>query len=383
MIHSYGLKLSGNCYNAQRRLNILESCTGYITFHDYFTTMPVDNQTQYFLNTGYNVSPEPIFNEKFAGFPYNTTQFETISFPDYYFDINDTDLWSARSWTPFPPYSQTYYGPRFDNNGVVIPLKKHPETVLSGLKQGRLEYDFLDANITSIGAELQDPLHFTGVYPFTPQDPTVEQKPAGFMFSNIQVDQPYWTREFFEDSGSDIDRSKKTTTQLNFLPFTDKLKVFDKTETQISEFDGLAFVIFFGEQNFTLPFNDPPDCDPTGDPAIPCNFQGLIPDPETLSSLANPTKQVFGIEVDIFLCSTNPDVVKSPRIGRLRYWRLNQPTVTLPLFNPQWNYFNILFEIGNNTAYQTSFKFKILPSQLQPLQTKKLVLSQLKINIGG
>lgn len=373
MKHSWGHRVIGNCYSAKRRLNVLDSCTAYVSFYNYFTTMPVTNQTQYYLNGyNYNISPKPKFNEKFNGYNYNTSYMPDISFPDYYFDTTQLNTWNTRTWSPFDPlpYTQTYFGPIFANNSCVIPLTKNPETPALGLKLDRPLYKFLDADPANILSSLQDPLHFTGVYPYSPTDQVTLQKPAGWMYTNTAVPEPYGTTYFYEDGGSSIDRSKQTTSQLNYLPFKDALNVYNKNETLISTYDGLAFVIYFGEMHFNLPFNDLP------------TFEGLIPDPAELAADCDPTLQYFGIEVDIFLTSTSAPTVKSPRIGRLRWWRNNRPTVSLPTFNPEWNYFNILFEMGI-TSYVVPSYFKVLPSQGGGTAFRKLVLSNLQVNIGG
>jgi hypothetical protein len=54
----------------------------------------------------------------------------------------------------------------------------------------------------------------------------------------------------------------------------------------------------------------------------------------------------------------------------------------LPTFNPEWQYFNILFEMGI-TSYVVPSYFKILPSQGGGTAFRKLVLSNLQVNIGG
>ncbi len=185
------------------------------------------------------------------------------------------------------------------------------------------------------------------------------------MYTNTNISQPYFTESYYEDGESPIDRSNALTTQLNFLPFVNPLQVYNKSESPIGQFDGLAFVVFYGEIAFKLPFNDFP------------RFEGLIFDPATFPpSYMDPTVQMIGLEVNIFLAGVG---IKSPRIGRLRWWLPNRGSLN----DPTYNYFTMTFEHGLSTSYIMPMNFDIKPSQGGGIQTKNLPLSNLKVTIGA
>jgi hypothetical protein len=305
------------------------------------------------------------------GYAYNIFYQPTTTFANYYFDIADINTWNWRgSGCFFGLCEFEYLGPTYSNQLAVIPLLRHPTTPDAGLKQGRLDYEWLDANATNIGSSLTDPLHFTGTYPFIVPDTTNLQSPAGWMYSNTDMPEPYLAADFFEDGGGTIDRSTVTSTQLNFLPFETELKVYNLDSELIGAFDGLAFVIYFGEMHFALPFNDPAR-----------GYEGLIPDPTSEADPPadmNPTFQLIGLEIDIYLAGTTA-AVKSPRIGRLRFWCPNRGESN----DPTLNYFNYLFSYARSTSYKLPMLFNILPSQSTAPQTRYLPLSNLKINVSA
>ena len=397
MKHSWGHKLVGNCYAGKRRLNPLEYCTAYLTYENTSVSTIIRDNTQYNIPT--TKSPTSKFDPRNLGFRYNVRYEPVMSFKDYYFDTADVDLWNERGINCFMGLCEMYFtGPTYINNLCVVPLKRHPEKPDPNpepdpeidLKKGRVEYEFLDANSTDILNDyLIDPMHFTGVWPYTPSDPETVQKVAGWMYSNKAVLQPYQAVDFYEDSESTINRSTATSTQLNWLPFKDELKVYDIEENEIGKFDGLAFIVFFGEQHFNLPFNTylencyNPETDTYDAPCpheneyVDTDFSGLIFDPTTdPPQFFDPTLQYYGAQVNIYLTGNG---IKSPKIGSMRFYAPNRGE----FYDPAYNYFNVLFERGLSTSYIIPFDFKILPSQGGGTQIRHLPLSNLKLNIGA
>ena len=363
MIHGWGIKLLGNCFSARRRFNPIGVCTAYVTFENSTVSTLRNDNTQW-----YNLTPtlEAKYDKTIFGSAYNRRYMPSTTFSDYYFNTLDLATWDMRGYGGFPPlYALEFTGPRYKNTLAVIPLAKHTINPISNLKQGRLSYNFLDANSLDIQSSLVDPLEYVGVYPYTPQDSTTVQMPAGWMYSNTNVDQPYLTEATYEGSGSSVDRSTALTTQLNYLPFVDTLRVYDSTSTQIGQFDGLAFTIFYGELAFKMPFNDLPE------------YEGLIPDPATDPPVnMDPAVQMIGLEVNIFLTGSG---VPSPRIGRLRWWLPNRGSLN----DPTYNYFTTVFEHGLSTSYIMPMTFRVLPSQGGGTQSRGLPLSNLKVMVGA
>ncbi|CAB4165372.1 hypothetical protein UFOVP822_41 [uncultured Caudovirales phage] len=361
MIHGYGLKINGTCYGGGRRFLPMGICTAYVTYDAASVSTARENLSQWKNNTTQGEYPQ--YDRALTGRSYNETYIQTTSFSNYYFDIDDINSWAVRGVNCFgyPPLCMyEFIGPKFKNTLAVIPLsqhKKNPEV----LKQGRLTYSFLNADSVVTQSPLLDPLEFSGVYPYAPDDPETVRDPAGWMYSNTNVAEPYLAQTNYEGSGSQIDRSTADSTQLNFLPFVNPLRVFDLEENLIGEFNGLAFILFYGETAFKLPFVDLPE------------YNGLLP---TFS----PGVQSISLEANIFLAGEG---VLSPRIGRLRWSLKNEGSFN----DPALNYFTTYFEKAFSQSYIMPMDLKVRPSQLtegDPISRDvKIPMSNIKIMVGA
>lgn len=362
MKHGYGIKLNGNCYGGARRFSPIGDCTAYVTFDNASVSTVRADLSQWKDST--NRIQEPSYDRTLVGSQYNERYKKENLFENYYFDINDINSWGVRGVNCFgdPPLClYEFTGPKFKNTLAVIPLSEHKVNPISKLKKGRLSYNFLDAHPVDIQSALIDPLEFSGVYPFSPEDSETIRKPAGWMFSNKNVAEPYYTEINYEGSGSKIDRSSVNTTQLNFMPFTESLRVFDLDEKLIGEFDGLAFVLFYGETAFKLPFVDLPE------------YNGMF---SNLSASA----QTIGLEANIFLAGKN---VLSPRIGRMRWFLQNRGVKN----DPNDNYFTTVFTKSESVSYVMQMNLNIRPSQLNdgddPNKIVPIPMSNIKIMVGA
>lgn len=305
----------------------------------------------------------PQYDRVLAGRSYNESMIQNTSFSNYYFDIADINSWAIRGVNcfGFPPLCMyEFIGPKFKNTLTVIPLLQHKKGV-GVLKQGRLNYNFLNADPVRTQSPLLDPIEFSGVYPYAPDDPETIREPAGWMYSNTNVAEPYLTQTNYEDSGSAIDRSTADSTQQNFLPFVSPLRVYDLEENLIGEFNGLAFVLFYGETAFKTPFTDLPE------------YDGLIP-------TFLPGVQTIGLEANIFLAGQG---VLSPRIGRLRWHLKNEGSFN----DPSLNYFTTYFEKTLSQSYAMPMELKVRPSQLtegDPIALNvKIPMANIKIMVGA
>lgn len=363
MKHGYGIKINGTCYGTDRRFSPMGDCTAYITFDNAPISTLRTNLNQW-RNSNERVG-ESVYDQRLSGLSYNEKNSQKTSFSNYYFDIDDINSWGVRGVNCFgePPLCMyEFVGPKFKNHLAVIPLSEHKVNPISSLKKGRLAYNFLDADPTDIQSLLVDPLEFSGVYPFSPEDSETVRKPAGWMFSNKNVPEPYYTEINYEGGKGKIDRSTANSTQLNFMPFLNPLRVFDLDEKLIGEFDGLAFVLFYGETAFKLPIVDLPE------------YNGMF---SNLSASA----QNIGLEVNIFLAGKN---VLSPRIGRMRWYLENKGLAN----NPENNYFTTFFRKNTlSTAYIMPMSLKVRPSQLDlgddAIKDVVLPLGNLKIMVGA
>lgn len=361
MIHGYGLKIGGVCNSGSRRFSPMGVATAYVTFDAASVSTVREDLSQWKNNT--TQGDYPHYDRVLAGRTYNESHIQNTTFSDYYFDISEINSWADRgiNCSGFPPLCQYIFtGPKFKNTLAVIPLSQHKKGV-GLLKQGRLTYDFLNADPVSISSPLIDPIEFSGVYPYTPEDLETIRDPAGWMYSNTNVAEPYLTQTNYEGSGSAIDRTTSDSTQQNFLPFVNPLRVYDLNENLIGEFNGLAFVLFYGETAFKLPFDDLPE------------YTGLIP---TFS----PSVQTIGLEANIFLAG---DGLPSPRIGRLRWHVKNEGSFN----DPSLNYFTSIFEKNISISYTMPMDLKVKPSQLSegdPLsKAVKIPMSNIKITVGA
>lgn len=362
MKHGYGIKIDGTCYGNARRFSPMGDCTAYITFDDDPVSTITRPLTQWKNST--DKMPAPFYDNILPSLSYNEKYIKNTFFPNYYFDINDINKWNVRGINCYgdPPLCDyEFSGPKFKNTLAVIPLSEHKTNPITALKNGRLSYNFLDADPTDIQSDLIDPLEFSGVYPYSPEDSETIRKPAGWMFSNKNVPEPYYTETNYEGGKGKIDRSTANTTQLNFMPFTESLNVFDLNEKLIGEFDGLAFVLFYGEMAYKLPFDDFPQ------------YNGLI-------SNVLPSYQTIGLEVNIFLAGKN---VLSPRIGRMRFFLQNRGVKN----DPANNYFTTFFMKNESASYLMPMNFNIRPSQLNAgddsTKTVNLPFSNLKVMVGA
>lgn len=383
MIHGYGLKINGTCYNGARRFTPMRECTAYITFDNDELNLTSTDFTQ---AANLARTRRSQFDNTVRGQPYNCTpQQSPTSFPNYYFDKTEVASWGFRGVDCSPDFSSCalrFRGPKFRNNLAVIPLKKHSA---NPLKQGRLTYDFLNSrpsdthsaleNMLAFTGEL-DPLEFAGFYPYAPGDPLTIQKPAGWMYSNTNVPEPYFTQNNYEAGGGSIDRTTANNKQLNFMPFLDPLHVYNLNEVQIGQFDGLAFVLFFGEMAFKYPVLGLPE------------YDGLLKDfMEAENNFAppymNPTWQYFGLELNIFLAG---DGVPSPRIGRQRFMMPNRDGLFSRQNNPAANYFSLHFKPFQYDSIDMPMNFSVKPSQVlegDPILPIKLPFSNLTVMVGA
>jgi hypothetical protein len=385
--HGYGLKINGSCYGNARRFTPMRSCNAYITFDNSELNLANTDFTQAANLTRVRKSQ---FDNTVKGLPYNCTPIQpTTTFPTYYFDKTEVESWGVRGVgcnEDFSSCTMRFRGPRFRNNLVVIPLRKH---TLNPLKQGRLTYDFLDSNpnnthspifnLSDFSGEL-DPLEFSGFYPYSPDDNENIKKPAGWMYSNRSVPEPYLTQRTYENGGSSVDRSTaKRRKQIDFLPFVDPLRVFDINEHRLGQFDGLAFVVLFGEMAFKLPIVDLPE------------YQGVLKDfTEATNNLAppymDPAWQYMGVEVNIFLAG---DGIPSPRIGRQRFMLPNRQGPSTQGFgnDPAGNYFTLFFKPFVLNSIDMTMDFAIKPSQVidddPSVLPSKLPFSNMNIMIGA
>lgn len=377
MKHGYGLKLNGSCSQVQRRFLPMNVCTAYVTF---------DHATINQLQEGYTQwrTPERIqevqYDQTVSGFPYNCNSSQPIiDFNNYYFNKSEIDSWSNRGYECVTNEGSgtvcglVFSGPKFKNNFAAIPLTQHKINPISKLKKGRLAYDFLDANSADILSPLVDPMEYAGVYPYSPDDSETIRKPAGWMYSNRNVLEPYYTEINYEGSGSKINRSTADTTQMDFLPFLEPLNVYDISEKFLGQFDGLAFVLFYGEMAFKLPVVDLPE------------YEGIIPElTQANSGYTNPSWQIIGLEVNIFLTGKN---IPSPRIGRVRWYLQNRVNRYILDNDPSKNYFTTYFKQNLGKSITMPINFKIRPSQLgsedNSVQQSFIPLSNLKVMVGA
>lgn len=336
-------------------------CTAYVTYDAASVSTVREDLSQWKNNT--TQGDYPHYDRVMLGPSYNESFIVDTVFDDYYFDVSDINSWADRgiNCSGDPPLCQYIFtGPKFKNTLAVIPLSQHKKSV-GVLKQGRLSYNFLNADPVRIQSSLLDPLEFSGVYPYSPDDSETIRDPAGWMYSNTNVSEPYLTEINYEGSASSIDRTTVDSTQLNFLPFVNPLRVYDLEENLIGEFDGLAFVLFYGETAFKLPFVDFPE------------YNGLFGN-------SSPTVQTIGLEANIFLAGQG---VLSPRIGRLRWSLKNEGSFN----DPALNYFTTIFEKTLSQSYVMPMELKVKPSQLNEgdpaALSVKIPMSNIKITVGA
>lgn len=363
----------------------MRDCTAYITF---------DNTEANLTNTDFtraaNISRVRTtgFDRNVTGLPYNTIPIQAPTyFPGYCFDkqeVASLGFLGVDCNEDLSSCTMRFRGPRFRNNLAVVSLRRH---TASPLKKGRLSYDFLDSNPSDTHSPLEDmsnfngeldPLKFSGFYPYAPDDPVTIQKPAGWMYSNRNIPEPYLTQEVYEGGGGIIERSTaKRRKQLDFMPFVDPIRVYDLNEYQIGKFDGLVFVLFFGEMAFNNPVVDLPE------------YEGVLKDfTEAIDNqnppYMNPNWQYIGLEFNIFLAGNG---VLSPRIGRQRFMLPNRTGV---LGNPNdigGNYFSVFFKTSQFDSIDMGLNLPIKPSQVladEPSIVKaKIPFSNLSILVSA
>jgi len=378
--HGYGLKLNGSCSQVQRRFLPMTVCTAYVTF-DHASINPLQTGLSQWKN-GETRIDEIVYDQTVHGSFYNCHALQDqIEFNNYFFNKSEIDAWADRGYlncsedpNAFPRCELNFSGPKFKNNFAVIPLTQHKINPISKLKKGRLSYNFLDLRLSdNFGPTSEDPMEFAGVYPYSPDDSETIRKPAGWMYSNRIVPEPYFTEINYEGGLGKVDRSSVDTMQLNFLPFLDPLNVYDLNEKFLGQFDGLSFVLFYGETAFKLPVVDLPE------------FQGVFfEQTQATSGYTNPSWQTIGLEANIFLTGKN---IPSPRIGRLRWYLQNRVDRFLPKNDPATNYFTTYFKQDYGDAVTMPINFKIRPSQLgeeEPsTKVSNICLSNLKIMVGA
>ena len=191
MKHGYGLKLDGSCSQVQRRFLPMNVCTAYVTF-DHASVNALQTGLSQWKN-GTTRIDEIVYDQTVTGSVYNCHALQNLTeFNNYFFNKSEIDAWADRGYlncsedpNAFPRCELNFSGPKFKNNFAVIPLTQHKINPISKLKKGRLSYSFLDLRLSdNFGPTSEDPMEFSGVYPYTPDDSETIRKPAGWMYSN-------------------------------------------------------------------------------------------------------------------------------------------------------------------------------------------------------
>lgn len=285
-----------------------------------------------------------------------------------YFDSNDLQKWRLR-----PVYPQRFWyaqGPPVEYAHLAQEVRrrlKRTQSPNNGNYQNRNGFYWTDAQLPhdGNGKDWLGALH-----------------PAGYMWCNKNVPEPFLAEQFYEDSGHTL------VTRVNgnlvypdysqaFIPFCDHMPVRNALGVILGYYVGYTCIHYVSSAFIHMPVRIQDPCRPQKR-FMPDDYY-VDPRPDGSTIKVNPTNQLMQVETAWYIVGT--DAVKSPRIGATRHWFYNKPTQ--PNGNPCDDYFYIRFGgLQNNWRFNVAFNViqQVGGSyQAAPSETIKFDLSGLQV----
>jgi len=289
--------------------------------------------------------------------------FEASDDSPVFFDSLELYPWTKRAVAP----QRRWYaqGPSLANSHLVKCIRRRNKGY-GGLNnnnyQNRYGFYFTDSdNPQDNGADWMGPLH-----------------PAGYMWTNKGINEPFLANRFVEETGS-VFAYRDGGGNIVFanhsqgiLPFCDPLNVRQEDGTLIGQYIGLSCLHYFSSSFVHQPIQTQ---DPCRIPKtfLPNDYYQTVPGPGGTINKIAPTNQLMQLESHWFMVGVNkighpgpPDLPNlwSPKIATIRHWFYNKPTqpqgnpcneyiyISFGFFQEDWRFdanFRVINYVGNNT----------------------------------
>lgn len=308
-------------------------------------------------------------------FGYGGTDFVPIKLDDsYLFDYQEVEKWNPKIVTPvgaLPEYTISLEGPRWLNPSSYIPLKElklpldEDERKLMLLAFRNVDWLDNQTNSMNIGPD------WLGI-----------AWPGGWLYCPEEMPTPFHAYKYYEDSGRELDWEQNKYHMWQ-LPFCEPLSIYNNKNNLTGKFNGLAFIPFFSTGFLKEPF-----CGKPVDLSL-----GWDPENQQYPTRLRSTVQYINIELWIYAglkAEEGEDIIKSPRIARIRWWFFTQPDgAGEPAPNVPFEPYLFLqcgqTPVGPKWLFPFDFKLKkgeTNPSSLQTLITR-LSLSNFGLRLGA
>ena len=242
---------------------------------------------------------------------------------DVYFKSTELNPWKERSVGFFSNMKTS--GPPISKFHMAIPVRrrlKKPSGPSNTNYQGRYDWNFVDADQKIYNqSDWLGPLH-----------------PAHYFWTNVGIPEPFNVTDYYQQSNTSPPAAYLNQYR---IPFCAPMKIYDVDGVHIGNYTGYTAVHYF-----SLAFVHHADatqryCLPNGtstitNPFLPENYHVNVTPPQVRPKIKHQN-QLFQMESHFFMIAeTLPGkpVIKSPKLGTMRWWHYADPTVNPWPCNP-------------------------------------------------
>lgn len=350
---AYAELLVGNCVVVPTRVCVpfKEFCIHTLASSPALASYPDSGLfgcNAYASNSGTQLLPNPSIPSALTFHKIYGRTTSAVTLPTY-FNSSDLAPWRSRQIIgPGDPYNNRASGPAVKQAHAYTMVRRRLKQ--SGSPNNRNYAGKSDFYFTDADAAYSNQTDWLGFF-----------HPAGFLWANKGVSEPFNAVNYYEDSGTN-----PPTTDVynnNIIPFCSPLNVYNSSGTLLGQYIGYTMMYYFGMAflKYPIPGFKPED------------YYSTSPTPPEVT----PTFQFFSTDCHIFLVAApaSGQVLKSPKIGSSRYWVYNKDGTTWNIcdqymymlqgpmtqnwkFNVNFNYIGsgsetILFNLSNLQAYVT------------------------------
>jgi hypothetical protein len=245
-----------------------------------------------------------------------------------YFNTLELNPWKSRPMlNPGDPYNQRASGPAVQQGHMYTMLRRRLRGGVAPHNDsysGRYDWYFTDANVPLMGQS--DWMGF--------------MHPAGCLWTNKGVNEPFLATPYWEDCGQNPVTSDVYNN--SFIPFCSPLNTYDSSGDLLGQYIGYTFMFFFAEAYIKYPL-----------PGFkPIDYYSTLPLPPEVT----PTYQFFTMDCHLYMVA-QPAVgktLKSPRINSSRYWVYNKDGTTWNI-GDQYMYM-LLGSMTSNWKFDVNFR---------------------------
>jgi hypothetical protein len=381
---SYAHNLTGDCLEKPlSRENAVQNCIPFREFcvHTVLSgpygagTSPKDSGVmscgRRHPAAGLGTGDLPVFSLPSGAAPYGKVYGRTSSpvslsslYGDVYFNTNDLQAWRLRN--VYPERFWYAQGPPVEYAHLVTEVRRRLKRQASPNNsdyQNRLQFYWTDALVPhdGNGKDWLGALH-----------------PAGYMWTNKGVPEPFKAVTHFEQSG--IIPQYRPQSQ-GYIPFCDPMPVRSADGTVLGSYTGYCVMHYASSAFIHMPIRVQDPCMPQRT-FLPDDYYEPIRADGTYPKI-NPINQLIQVESVWFLvgqAASGKPTLGSPRIGGVRHWFYNRPYkangdpcdeyfyIQLGSFTNDWIFnvnFNVIESVGGSYQQRPAESIKFNLSGLQ------------------